>query len=124
MIELERDESQDTQVWADANFSHVIVEETEDTVRVDIPMAPGFYVRDEDGAAGPWPTLDSALEAAHSQWGDAVALAPALRLERDVAVGRAGEVGDFLLEYLATYGAVGIDARELAQQVFARIEEE
>lgn len=123
MIELDRDiEQGDTQVWADAEFRHVIVLETEDIVRYD--ARPGWYVRDEDVfERGPYQTLADALTVAQNAWGD-VTLAPANRLRRDITEGRADEVEQFLLEYLADYGAVGIDVQALANLVFTRIEEE
>lgn len=122
MIELERDESQDIEVWADGEFEHVIVQETVDTFRLGGP-GPGWYVRDVDGEEGAFPTLERALVAARIRWVE-VSLAPANRLRQEIAEGRADEVGNFLLEYLATYGPVGIDAQALARRVFERIEEE
>jgi hypothetical protein len=118
MIILERVTSEDFpgQVWTDESNTHVIVEETADTVRVDIPMAPGFYVRDEDGEHGRYSTLGLALEFARFVWGP-VELGPARRLRRNVTEGRADEVAQFLLEYLAEYGTVGIDVRDLAENV-------
>lgn len=123
-VELERDESgeHEGQVWHDVDFRHVIVEETEDTARIDGP-GPGFYVRDEDGESGPHATLTGALAAAERMWGE-VTLAPANRLVVELADGRADEVGEFLLQYLAEYGTTGIDAQALAQRVFERIEED
>jgi hypothetical protein len=122
MIELERDESQDIEVWGDVEFMHVIVRETAETFPHSSP-GPGFYVRDEAGERGPFDTLEQAFVAAEKAWGE-VTLAPANRLRRDLDIGRADEIGDFLLEYLAEYGAVGIDPQALAQQVFARAEDD
>lgn len=118
MITLERvtDTDWPGQVWTDEANTHVIVEETADTVRVDIPMAPGLYVRDENGELGPYSTLELALEFARYAWGP-VELGPARRLRRDIAEGRADDVAQFLLEYLAEYGPVGIDVRDLAENV-------
>lgn len=112
MIELEKIADD---VWSDQSQDHVIVEE-QWTTNVH---GPGFYVRDEGGENGPYPTLTLALNQAQALWGE-VTLAPANRLRRDIDH-RDG--GQFLLEYLATYGTVGIDAQALAQRVFARIEE-
>lgn len=120
MIELDRDDSQDIQVWADSDFSHVIVQETEETYRFG-SGGPGWYVRDEDGEHGPFNTFEQALFAADDLWLE-ISLAPANRLRRDIEIGRTDEIGHFLLDYLAAYGAVGIDPQELAAQVFARIE--
>jgi hypothetical protein len=120
MIELQRDESQDIRVWADSDFSHVIVEEAEETYRYG-SGGPGWYVRDENGERGPSRTFAEAFDIAEELWDDEVSLAPANRLRRDIADGRADEVGHFLLEYLADHGAVGIDVQALAQQVFARV---
>jgi hypothetical protein len=122
MIELERDESQDIQVWADSDFSHVIVEETPDTYRFD-GGAPGFWVRYEEGEDGPFPSLDVALIEARETWDDEVTLAPANRLRRDIEDGDENDGMQWLVEYLATYGTAGIDAQALAQRVFERIEE-
>ena len=121
MIELELNASQGPQVWGDGSYTHVIVEETEDTAPFSSPGA-GFYVRDEGGENGPYPTLARALDQARALWGE-VELAPAVRLRNDIELGRADEIGDFLLEYLATYGTAGIDAQALARRVFERIEE-
>lgn len=123
MIELERDESQDIQVWADADFSHVIVQETEDTVRVDIPMEPGWYVRDEDGESGPFLLFVDALDGAADRGWD-VTLGPANRLVRDMTNGDETDAGPFLVQYLATYGPVGIDVQALANLALTRLEEE
>jgi hypothetical protein len=122
MIELERDASQDIQVWADADFSHVIVQETEDTYRYG-SGGPGWYVRDENGETGPFNTFEQALYAADDRW-IMVSLYPANRLREEVESGRPDEIGQFLLEYLAEYGPVGIDAQDLAQRVFERIEQD
>src|SRR5687768_12443530 len=121
MIELQRDDSQDFEgtLWADANYSHVIVQETESTYRYG-SGGPGWYVRDEDGEIGPFNTFEQALFAADDRWLE-ISLAPANRLRETIETGRADEVGHFLLEYLADYGAVGIDVQELAQQVFERV---
>jgi len=123
MIELERDDSQDFggTVWHDANYSHVIVYETESTYRFD-GGGPGWYVRDEDGEVGPFNTFEQALYAADDRWFE-IALGPANRLVIDIESSRSDEAGQFLLEYLAEYGPVGIDAQALAQLVFARVEE-
>jgi hypothetical protein len=116
MIILERVTSEDFpgQVWTDESNTHVIVEE--------VGPAPhgygdaGFYVRDAVASSVAYATFDEAFAAAQSVWGP-VALGPALRLERDVAQGRAGDVAQYLLEYLAEYGAAGIDVRDLAENV-------
>lgn len=116
MIELEKIAED---MWSDEPNTHVIVHEG-----WDYPgHAPGFYVRDEDGDVGIRPTFDEAFELAQAEWGE-VTLAPANRLARNIAEGRADEVGHFLLEYLADHGAVGIDVQALATLVFARVEEE
>jgi hypothetical protein len=122
MIELERDGSQDIQVWADSDYSHVIVQETEDTYRFD-SGGPGWYVRDENGELGPFNTFEQALFAADDRWLE-ISLAPANRLRRDIAEGRAHSVAQYLLEYLAEYGAVGIDVQALANLVLTRLEED
>jgi hypothetical protein len=121
MIELERDESQDTQVWADEDFSHVIVEETGNTWRYGSD-GPGWYVRDEDGEAGPFALFADALDAAHDR-GWPVTLAPANRLVRDIKQGRSHAIADYLLGYLAEYGPVGIDVQALANLVMTLAEE-
>jgi hypothetical protein len=123
MITLERVTGEDFpgQVWSNDANTHVIVEETEETYRFD-SAGPGWYWRDEDGESNRFDTLDAALQDARRQWGE-IALGPAMRLSRNIAEGRADEVGHFLLEYLAEYGAAGIDAQALANRVFARIEE-
>jgi hypothetical protein len=120
MIELERDESQDIQVWADKDFVHVIVQETEETVRIG--FAPGWYVRDEGGEMGAFEDFALALGVAGDTWGE-VTLAPASRLRDAVEVEDENDVGNYLLEYLAKYGTAGIDAQALAKRVFERIEE-
>lgn len=97
-------------LWASADRAHVISEED-----------GRYWVRDESGALGDFPTFSSAFEHAEMVWG--ATLAPANRLARDVAEGRPDEVGQFLIEYLAEYGAVGIDVRALANLVLARIED-
>lgn len=120
MIELERGESQDIQVWADSDFRHVIVRETEGTYRYG-SGGSGYYVRDEIGEVGPYLSLGEAFEMAQDRWGE-VTLAPANRLARNLAEGREHAVADYLLEYLAKYGAVGIDVQALAQLVMTRQE--
>lgn len=124
MIELERDESGDFpgQVWANSGFTHVIVEETENTCRIDGP-GPGWYVRDENGESGPFIDLADAFRAAQVHWGMDVTLAPANRLRRDIEDGDEEDGMQWLVEYLATYGTAGIDAQRLAVRVFERIEE-
>lgn len=113
MIELEKIAGD---MWSDEPNTHVIVHED-----WDYPgHAPGFYVRDEDGDVGVYPTFAEAFERAQEEWGE-VTLAPANRLRAEIEEGRTGEIGHFLLEYLADYGAVGIDARALARRVFERI---
>jgi hypothetical protein len=123
MIELERDESGDFpgQVWHDANFSHVIVLETEDTVRFD-GDGPGWYVRDEVREMGPFNTFEQALYAADDVWRE-VTLAPANRLARNLAEEDENDGMQYLTEYLAEYGAVGIDAQALANLVLTRLED-
>jgi hypothetical protein len=95
----------DEELWQDADQSHVISREGD-----------GWYVRDETGEHGRYSTFGLALEFARFVWGP-VELGPARRLRRNVAEGRADEVAQFLLEYLAEYGAVGIDVRDLAENV-------
>ena len=112
MITLER---VTPDMWTDEANTHVIVHEWWEHSQ----HAPGFYVRDEDGERGPFRSFAEAFNAAEMLWapvGD-VELGPARRLRRDVAEGRADEVGHFLLEYLAEYGAVGIDVKDLAENV-------
>lgn len=121
MIELDRVENQhgeqDVELWADSEYLHVIVrEDWEHSLH-----APGWYVRDEDAEEGSFDTFGEAFETAERMWGE-VTLAPARRLLVDIAEGRADEVGQSLLEYLAAYGAVGIDVQALAEQVCARQE--
>jgi len=125
MIELERDDSQDFEgtVWHDANYSHVIVHEPEPFDR-GTSGTPGWYVRDENGESGPHGSFAEALSGSQWAWQDEVTLGPANRLVIDIDSSRSDEAGQFLLEYLAEYGPVGIDAQALANLVFARIEEE
>jgi hypothetical protein len=118
MIELERDESQDIQVWADADFRHVIVQEPGTTL-VEY-LAPGWYVRDEGGEYGPYGDLAEALVAAQGIWD--VTLAPANRLRRDIEDGDENDGMQHLTEYLAEHGTVGIDPQALAQRIFERLE--
>lgn len=118
MIELERQTIDEDPtgfygaLWTDEPNEHVIAEE--DGL---------FYVRDENGSSFGFRTFELAFAYAQDLWPE-VTLAPANRVARDIAEGRADEVGQFLLEYLAEYGAVGVDVQALAQQVFARIEED
>lgn len=123
MIELERIEDPifEGRTWTDAANEHVIVHETERFYR-GVNGEPGWYVRDVEGEHDRFDTFAQAFDYVNDPevWGE-VTLAPANRLRRDIAEGRADEVGHFLLEYLADFGAVGIDAQELAQQVFARV---
>lgn len=114
MIELERvyadePETDRGELWSNAEQTHVLSKEDEQ-----------YWVRDENGDVGVANDLAKALELAQAEWGE-VTLAPANRLAQNIAEGRAGEVGHFLLEYLADFGAVGIDVQALAQQVFERI---
>lgn len=116
MIELEKVYGDDPatdrgELWSNAEQTHVISKED-----------GRWYVRDEHGDLGSYPTLAAAFEylQVSQVWGE-VTLAPANRLCRDIADGRADEAGHFLLEYLADYGAVGIDVQALAKQVFERI---
>jgi len=124
MIILERviDPSFPNEVWTDDVNRHVMVCELENTFRYG-SGGPGWYIRDEVGEVGPYLSFDEALEMASSRWG-AVALGPALRLEKDLAQARVDEGMQFLVEHLAEYGAVGIDVKALAEQVLTRIEEE
>lgn len=119
MIELSNvtalDAPEGTELWSDEDNWHVIVLETEETYR-----SAGWYVRDENGERGPLDDFAQAFDAAQKAWGE-VTLLPANRLRADIETGRADEVGHFLLEYLADYGAVGIDAQALAKRVFERI---
>lgn len=126
MIELDRVENQygeqDVELWADNEYLHVIVRED----WVNHSHDPGWYVRDEDGERGAFRSFAEAFNAAELLWapvGD-VTLAPARRLVADIAESEPWGAGQFLLEYLAAYGAVGIDVQALAEQVFARQEEE
>lgn len=122
MIELERDTEDPHfpgEVWASHDHMHVIVQETESTVRRG--SEPGWYVRDTNGERGPYDAFDQAFAAAQKAWGE-VSLAPANRLARNLAEGREHAVADYLLEYLAEYGAVGIDVQALAQLVMTRQE--
>lgn len=117
MIELEKT---DHDLWSDADGLHVIVHQDWTTYE---GLRPGWFVRDEDGESGSWPTLAGALLVAADRWGE-VTLAPANRLRSEIETGRADEVGQSLLEYLTTYGTAGIDVQALAQRVFERIEED
>jgi hypothetical protein len=121
MIELEptTDEYTGVSFWHDVEYRHVIVLETEDTARLSGP-GPGWYVRDENDELGPFNTFEQALFAADDRWLE-ISLAPANRLRETIETGRADEVGHFLLEYLADYGAVWIDVQELATRVFERV---
>jgi hypothetical protein len=126
MIELQRDENpddpegQDVELWHDVEYRHVIVrEDWEHSLH-----APGWYVRDEHIELGAFGTFGEALAVAQAAWGTEVTLAPANRLRAAVEVEDENDVGTYLLEYLATYGTVGIDAQALAVRVFERIEEE
>lgn len=114
MIELERLADD---MWSDEPNAHVIVHEDWSHSL----HQPGFYVRDEDGDVGVATDFAGALLLARAAWGE-VTLAPANRLARDIADGRADEVGQFLIEYLAEHGAVGIDAHSLANLVLAKQE--
>jgi hypothetical protein len=125
MIILERVTGSDWPgvTWTDDVNAHVIVLETDETVRVDILMEPGWYLRDEDGETGPWPSLDDALTEAEFQWGDAVALGPCARLVRDLHDARPGEGAlRQLVEHLADYGPGGIDVQALAELVLRKEE--
>lgn len=124
MIELERDDSGDFpgQVWHDVEYRHVIVQETADTAPLT-SGGPGWYVRDENGETGPYVDLADAFTAASARWGE-VTLAPANRLVLNMTYEDETDAGRYLLEYLATYGAVGIDPQALANLAFARLEEE
>jgi hypothetical protein len=97
----------DEELWQDADQSHVISREGD-----------GWYIRDESGELGAYPSLAAALDylQVSQVWGP-VELGPARRLRRNVTEGRADEVAQFLLEYLAEYGTVGIDVRDLAENV-------
>lgn len=117
MIELEKTDNIDPTdfygtLWTDESNEHVIAEE-----------GGLFYVRDENGSSGGFGTFDEAFADAVDLWTD-VTLAPANRLRVDIELGRTDEIGHFLLEYLATYGAVGIDVQALANRVFVRTEED
>lgn len=117
MIELEHQDHDDPTsfygvLWTDETNEHVIAEE-----------GGLFYVRDENGERGAYDTFEQAFTAAQKAWGE-VTLAPANRVTRNIAEGRSGEVSDYLLEYLAAYGAVGIDVQVLANLVFVRQEED
>lgn len=99
-------------LWTDEINEHVIAEE--DGL---------FWVRDTGGDIGVGNDLATALDLARAEWGE-VTLAPANRLRENIEIGRVDEIGEFLLEYLAEYGAVGIDTQTLARRVFERIEAE
>lgn len=45
------------------------------------------------------------------------------RLHDEIEDGRTGEIMDFLIEHLATYGTEGIDTRALARRIYERIED-
>jgi hypothetical protein len=114
MIELERayvdePETDRGELWSNPEQTHVISKEDGQ-----------YWVRDEAGERGAFDDFAQAFAAAEKAWGE-VTLAPANRLRRDIAEGRADEIGHFLLEYLADYGAVGIDVQALARQVFERV---
>jgi len=116
MIELKREQHDDPTgfygvLWTDESNEHVIAQE-----------GGLFYVRDENGSSGAWSTFDEAFADALDLWTE-VSLAPANQVAVDIELGRADEVGDFLLEYLAEYGAVGIDVQRLARRVFDRVEQ-
>lgn len=51
-------------------------------------------------------------------------MTPEQRIQWTVENGRLDEIGDLLLEFIADYGADGIDAGRLARRVFERIDEE
>lgn len=114
MIELKRVEDvrdpSTGELWSDETNEHVISQE-----------GGRWFVRDEEGGSQGWDTFAQAFADAQDLWLDVVTLEPANRLRRVIAEGRADEVGHFLLEYLADYGAVGIDVQALAQQVFQRV---
>ena len=124
MIELRRitplDSLAGEEFWSDETNEHVIARETEETVRYD-GDGPGWYVRDEVREMGPFDDFAQALAEAEGVWRE-VTLAPANRLRDAIEVEDENDVGTYLLEYLATYGAVGIDAQALARRVFERIE--
>jgi hypothetical protein len=46
------------------------------------------------------------------------------RLIDEIEIGRAGEIGDFLLEHLANWGPGNLDVGRLARRVFERIEDD
>lgn len=115
MIELQKVETPEDptgfygEVWTNEANTHVIAQED-----------GRWFVRDESGTLGDYPTFSSAFEFARLAWGE-VTLAPASRLRETIEDGRADEVGHFLLEYLADHGAVGIDVQALARRVFERV---
>jgi hypothetical protein len=125
MIELDRVENQygeqDVELWADNEYLHVIVHED----WANESHGSGWYVRDESGELGVYPSLGDAFDYLRTSqvWGE-VTLAPARRLIADMTYEDETDAGRYLLEYLATYGAVGIDPQALAKLAFARLEEE
>lgn len=122
MIELELHTGEDTQVWSDSGHRHAIEYLDEARAAIRYGSEPGFHIHDESGELGAYPSLAAALDYLQTSqvWGE-VSLAPANRLARNIAEGPTDEIGHFLLEYLADYGPVGIDAQALANLVFARV---
>lgn len=116
MIELELT---DRDLWSDTEGLHVIIHQDWTTYE---GLGPGWFVRDENRELGPYAELAHAFTASELIWGE-VSLAPANRLRDEIENGDECDAGNYLLEYLATYGTAGIDAQALAARVFARIEE-
>jgi hypothetical protein len=94
MIELERvadvRDPSTGELWSDETNEHVI--SCEDGQ---------YWVRDTYGERGPVRTFEQAFDIAFGRWGGQVTLVPANRLRDEIEEGRTGEIGDFLLEYLA-----------------------
>lgn len=116
MIELEREQHDDPTgfygvLWTDEANEHVIAEED-----------GRFYVRDESGTLGAFSTLAKAVDYVNDPevWGE-VTLAPANWLRVEIERCRPGEIGRFVLEYLAEYGTAGIDPQALARRASERV---
>jgi len=114
MIELElvfdEDPAADRgQLWSNTEQTHVISKEDAQ-----------YWVRDENGNVGVANDLSTALDLAQAEWGD-VTLAPANQLVRDMKANRY-DAARFLVEYLADYGAAGIDVQALANLALDGVE--
>jgi hypothetical protein len=116
MIELERvytneSETDYGELWSNAEQTHVISKEDGQ-----------YWIRDENGDVGVANDLAKAFDLAQAEWGD-VSLAPANRLARNLAEEDENDGMQYLTEYLAQYGTVGIDAQALANLLLTRLEE-